>query len=164
MFWWYCTVLSISQNIVESNDVKEPKQLCVKCIHSGNIVRSSTVKGIPTVKGSFRMKPAACRTPSNEPPFGSCDRLERLETQQEEPSEVSENEGAPPAAEAAAAPKEPQAPVKVGFNTLRLRQNCCHFPGNIFKCIFLNENVWILIKFSLKFVPKFWINSIPALV
>ena len=25
---------------------------------------------------------------------------------------------------------------------------------NIFKCIFLNENVWIFIKMSLKFVPK----------
>ena len=26
---------------------------------------------------------------------------------------------------------------------------------DIFKCIFLNENVWILIKISQKFVPKF---------
>ena len=34
----------------------------------------------------------------------------------------------------------------------------------IFKCIFLNENVLILIKISLKFVPKGPINSIPALV
>ena len=29
---------------------------------------------------------------------------------------------------------------------------------------FLNENVLILIKFSLKFVPKGQINNIPALV
>ena len=34
----------------------------------------------------------------------------------------------------------------------------------IFKCIFLNENVWILIKISLKYVPKGPINNIPALV
>ena len=26
-------------------------------------------------------------------------------------------------------------------NTLRPRQNGCHFPDDIFKCIFLNENV-----------------------
>ena len=35
---------------------------------------------------------------------------------------------------------------------------------DIFKCIFLNENVWISIKISLKFVPKGPINNIPALV
>ena len=50
------------------------------------------------------------------------------------------------------------------FNTLRLRQNGCHFPDDIFKCIFLNENVWISIKISLKFVPKGPINNILALV
>ena len=49
-------------------------------------------------------------------------------------------------------------------NTLRLRQNGCHFPDDIFKCIFLNENVWIPIKISLKFVPKGTINNIPAMV
>ena len=49
-------------------------------------------------------------------------------------------------------------------NTLRLRQNGRHFPGNIFQCIFLNEDVWISIKLSLKFVPKGPINNIPALV
>ena len=38
------------------------------------------------------------------------------------------------------------------------------FPDYIFKWIFLNENVWILIKISLKFVPKGPINNIPALV
>ena len=31
------------------------------------------------------------------------------------------------------------------------------------KCIFLNENVWIPIKISLKFVPKGPINNIPAM-
>ena len=50
------------------------------------------------------------------------------------------------------------------FNTLRPRQNGRHFADDIFKCIFLNENVWIPIKISLKFVPKGQINKIPALV
>ena len=51
------------------------------------------------------------------------------------------------------------------INTLRPRQNRRHFADDIFKCIFLNENVWILIKISLKFVPKGSINNyIPALV
>ena len=35
---------------------------------------------------------------------------------------------------------------------------------DIFKWIFLNENVWISIKISLKFVLKGLINNIPALV
>ena len=34
---------------------------------------------------------------------------------------------------------------------------------NIFKCILLNENVWIPIKISLKFVPKGLLNNIPVL-
>ena len=50
------------------------------------------------------------------------------------------------------------------FNTLRPRKNGRHFADGIFKCIFLNENVWISIKISLKFVPKGPINNIPALV
>ena len=49
-------------------------------------------------------------------------------------------------------------------NTLRLRQNGRHFPDDIFKCIFLNENSSISIKISLKFVPKGPINNIPALI
>ena len=49
-------------------------------------------------------------------------------------------------------------------NTMRPRQNGCYFPDDIFKCIFLNENVWISIKISLKFVPKRAINNILALV
>ena len=47
-------------------------------------------------------------------------------------------------------------------NTLKPRQNGRHFADDIFKCIFLNENVWIPIKFSMKFVPKGPINSIGA--
>ena len=49
-------------------------------------------------------------------------------------------------------------------NTLRPRQNICHFADDIFKCIFLNENVWILIKISLKFVSNGPINNTSALV
>ena len=47
---------------------------------------------------------------------------------------------------------------------MRPRQNGRHFPDDIFKCIFLNENFGISIKISLKFVSKGLINNIPALV
>ena len=47
---------------------------------------------------------------------------------------------------------------------MRSRQNGRHFADDIFKCIFLNENVLIPITISLKFVPKGPINNIPALV
>ena len=50
------------------------------------------------------------------------------------------------------------------LNTLRPEKNGRHFADDIFKCIFLNENVWIAIKISLKFVPRGPINNIPALV
>ena len=50
------------------------------------------------------------------------------------------------------------------INTLRLRQNGRLFPDNIFKCIFLNENLWISTKIPLKFVPKGPVNNILALV
>ena len=50
------------------------------------------------------------------------------------------------------------------INTLRPRQNGRHFADDIFKCIFFNENVWISLKISLKFVLKGPINNIPALV
>ena len=50
------------------------------------------------------------------------------------------------------------------LNTLRPRRNEQHFADNIFKRIFFNENVWISIKISLKFVPKGPINNIPALI
>ena len=49
-------------------------------------------------------------------------------------------------------------------NTLRPIPNGRHFADDIFKCIFLNENVWIPFQISLKFVPKVRINNIPALV
>ena len=50
------------------------------------------------------------------------------------------------------------------YNTLRPGQNGHHFPDDLLKCIFLNENIWILINISPKFVPKGPINNIPALV
>ena len=49
-------------------------------------------------------------------------------------------------------------------NSLRPRQNGRHFPDNIFKCIFLNENICISLKISLKCVPEVRINNILALV
>ena len=50
------------------------------------------------------------------------------------------------------------------LNTFEAETNGRHFPDDIFKCIFLNENVLISIKISLTFVPKGQINNIPALV
>ena len=49
------------------------------------------------------------------------------------------------------------------LNTLRPRPNDRHFPDDIFKWIFLNENVWISDNISLKFVRRGPINNIPAL-
>ena len=42
--------------------------------------------------------------------------------------------------------------------------SCRDFADDIFKYSFLNENVWISLKISLKFVSKVRVNSIPALV
>ena len=50
------------------------------------------------------------------------------------------------------------------LNILKPRQDGHHFPEDIFKCIFLNENVQISIKIALKFVPNVPIDNIPALV
>ena len=57
----------------------------------------------------------------------------------------------------------PQRRAKL-LDTLRPRQNGRHFPDDISKCIFLNENIWSSIKFSTKFVPKGQPNNIPTLV
>ena len=51
--------------------------------------------------------------------------------------------------------------IHLHFNTLRPGQYGRHFADDIFKCIFLNENVKNSLKISLKFVQ---INNIPALV
>ena len=56
------------------------------------------------------------------------------------------------------------APGSPTFNSQRPRQNGRHFADDILKCIFLNENVCIPNKISLKFVPKGPINNNPALV
>ena len=50
------------------------------------------------------------------------------------------------------------------INSLRPRLNRRPFADDIFKCIFLNENEWVLLRISLKFVPKVRINNIPASV
>ena len=43
-------------------------------------------------------------------------------------------------------------------------QNGCHFPDDTFRRIFVNEMLRILIKISLKFVPKGSIDINPVLV
>ena len=48
--------------------------------------------------------------------------------------------------------------------TLKPRQICLHLADGIFKCILLNENIWISRTTSLKFVPKVRISNILALV
>ena len=50
------------------------------------------------------------------------------------------------------------------INTFSQRQNGRNFADDIFKCIFLNENVWFPINISLKFVAKCLIDNFSALV
>ena len=50
------------------------------------------------------------------------------------------------------------------INILRPRQNGRQFTADIFKCIFFNENAWISIDISMKFVPKGQIKNISTLV
>ena len=50
------------------------------------------------------------------------------------------------------------------LNWFRPRQKSRFFTDDTFKCIFLNENIRIEARNSLKFVPKGLINKIPALV
>ena len=49
-------------------------------------------------------------------------------------------------------------------NALRPRQNGRHFADHVFRCIFLNENIWISLKISQKFGPKIPINNNPAML
>ena len=49
------------------------------------------------------------------------------------------------------------------INILRPKQNGRHFADDIFRCIFLNENVLISLKISPNFVSDFRINNIAAL-
>ena len=48
--------------------------------------------------------------------------------------------------------------------TLTQRQNGWYFPDGIFRCIFLNENDWILNAILLEFVPKGPIDNNTAFV
>ena len=62
-------------------------------------------------------------------------------------------------------PPDPYGGIRQHWvNILRPRQNGCQFPAHSFKCIFLNENMYISINISLKFVPKGPIDNMPALV
>ena len=47
-------------------------------------------------------------------------------------------------------------------NTLRPPQNSRYFADDIFRWIFLNENVWISLKIPLEIVPQIQINNIPS--
>ena len=49
-------------------------------------------------------------------------------------------------------------------NTSRQRENCQHFADNIFKCVSMNENLWVLDKFSLKYIPWGLVDNMAALV
>ena len=50
------------------------------------------------------------------------------------------------------------------FNSSLHEQNGCHFPDDIFRCIFANEKLCISIQISLKFIPKGTIDNKSALV
>ena len=43
-------------------------------------------------------------------------------------------------------------------------QNGRHFADDMFKCIFLNENIWISNEISLKYIPRGLIDNMSALV
>ena len=50
------------------------------------------------------------------------------------------------------------------FDTLKASQNGCPFADDIVRCIFLNKNISILNKISLKYVPSGLIGNMAALV
>ena len=52
----------------------------------------------------------------------------------------------------------------LGVHTLRPRKKDRHFSNDIFKCIFLNENIWIFTDISLKLISKGQINNKASLV
>ena len=54
--------------------------------------------------------------------------------------------------------------VALTLLTHEAETNGRRFADDIFNSIFSNDNVWIPIKISLKFVPKGPINNIPVLV
>ena len=50
------------------------------------------------------------------------------------------------------------------LNIFRPEQDGRLFADDIFKCIFMNDDIWISIKIPLKFIHKGLINNSPALV
>ena len=60
--------------------------------------------------------------------------------------------------------EETPLPSLYSFNILRPRINGRNFEDDIFKWIFLNENVRISLKILLKFIHNVRIKNIPALV
>ena len=54
--------------------------------------------------------------------------------------------------------------IIISFNILRLSQDGRQFSHDIFKYIFLNENVWISTAISPNYVPKGPINNEPAVI
>ena len=50
------------------------------------------------------------------------------------------------------------------LNTLRQRQNGHHLADDIFQSIFFDEDIWIWIKISVKFVHKGSFNNMTVLV
>ena len=54
--------------------------------------------------------------------------------------------------------------IAMGLNSSPPEQNGPHFRDDIFRCIFVNENFYILIESSLKFVSNGPIDNHPILV
>ena len=54
--------------------------------------------------------------------------------------------------------------IETLVNILRPSKNGRHVADDIFKCIFLNENIWIPTKISLNYVPYGLIDNMAALV
>ena len=57
-----------------------------------------------------------------------------------------------------------QTQFRGSYNQSAPGQNGRHFADGIFTCIFLNKNIWISIKISLKCVPKGPMNNKSALI
>ena len=54
--------------------------------------------------------------------------------------------------------------ITVTFKSNPPGQNSGHLADDIFKCIFLNDNMWSLIEIVLKFIPYGPISNIPAMI
>ena len=55
-------------------------------------------------------------------------------------------------------------PMNIVIRDIEAETKLSPFRRRIFKCIFVNENMWILLRMSLKFVPKVPINNTPTLI